>query len=195
MTSSNLHGVLHVFWSDYNRFPVKWHLQLICWKMQLLCCAGVGHLQLFQKKMTNCFLVNDTWNRSYVNCGNEMKWRNDRRSKRNLCNCVKKPEKNSGRQRGLNLWPRNTGEMLYQLSYEATDIGSRSFMDGKAKNIYFSPGGAAVEWGTPGNFLFPYFQTYFAQICCRAILRQQIKKLDSNNFTMSLMFSFQNACP
>ena len=24
--------------------------------------------------------VNDMWNESYVNCGNEMKWRNDRRS-------------------------------------------------------------------------------------------------------------------
>ena len=31
------------------------------------------------------------------------KWRNDRRSERNLCNCVKKPEKNSGLQWGLNL--------------------------------------------------------------------------------------------
>ena len=29
------------------------------------------------------------------------KWRNDSRSERNLCNCVKKPEKNSGLQRGL----------------------------------------------------------------------------------------------
>ena len=54
------------------------------------------------------------------------KWRNDRRSKRNLCNCVKKPEKNSGLQRGLNPWPRDTGAMLYQLSYEAIDVGSRS---------------------------------------------------------------------
>ena len=35
------------------------------------------------------------------------KWRNDRRSERNLCNCVKKPEKNSGLQRGLNPWPRD----------------------------------------------------------------------------------------
>ena len=35
------------------------------------------------------------------------RWRNDRRSERNLCNCVKKPEKkNSGLQRGLNPWPR-----------------------------------------------------------------------------------------
>ena len=29
-------------------------------------------------------------------------------------------------QRGLSPWPRDTGEMLYQLSYEATDVGSRS---------------------------------------------------------------------
>ena len=57
------------------------------------------------------------------------KWRNDNRSERNLCNCVKKPEKkNSALQRGLNPWPRNTGAMLYQLSYEATDIGSRSIV-------------------------------------------------------------------
>ena len=35
------------------------------------------------------------------------KWRNDRPSERNLCNCVKKPDKNSGLQRGLNPWPRD----------------------------------------------------------------------------------------
>ena len=56
------------------------------------------------------------------------KWRNDRRSGRNLCNCVKKPEKNSGLQWGLNPWPHNTTVMLYQLSYEATDVGSRSIV-------------------------------------------------------------------
>ena len=56
------------------------------------------------------------------------KWRKDRRSERNLCNCVKKPEKNSGLQRGLNPWPRDTGSMLYQPSYEATDVGSRSIV-------------------------------------------------------------------
>ena len=33
------------------------------------------------------------------------KWRNDRRSERNLCNCVKKPEKNSWLLWGLNPWP------------------------------------------------------------------------------------------
>ena len=31
----------------------------------------------------------------------------------------RKPEKNPGLQRGLNPWPRDTGAMLYQLSYEA----------------------------------------------------------------------------
>ena len=55
--------------------------------------------------------------------------KNDPRSyDRNFCNCVKKPEKNSGLQRGLNPWPRDTGATLYQLSYEATDVGSRSIL-------------------------------------------------------------------
>ena len=40
------------------------------------------------------------------------KWRNDCRSERNLCNCVKKPEKNSGLQRDLNPWHRDAGAML-----------------------------------------------------------------------------------
>ena len=35
------------------------------------------------------------------------KWRNDCPGERNLCNCVKKAEKNSGLQRGLNPWPRD----------------------------------------------------------------------------------------
>ena len=43
------------------------------------------------------------------------KWRNDRRSEPNLCNCVKKPEKKKKFR-------------LYQLSYEATDVGSRSIV-------------------------------------------------------------------
>ena len=39
-----------------------------------------------------------------------------------------KKKKNSGLQRGSNPWPRDTGTMLYQLSYEATDVGSRSIV-------------------------------------------------------------------
>ena len=69
--------------------------------------------------------VNDIWNKLYMNAEMKWRWRNDRRSERNLCKCVKKPEKNSGLQRGLNPWPRDTGAMLYQLSYEATDVGGR----------------------------------------------------------------------
>ena len=37
-------------------------------------------------------------------------------------------KKNSGLQRGLNPWSRDIGAMLYQLSYEATDNGSRSIV-------------------------------------------------------------------
>ena len=57
-----------------------------------------------------------------------MKWKNDRRSERNLCNCVKKLEKI---QEFNGVWTRDlaiTGAMLYQLSYEATDVGSRSIV-------------------------------------------------------------------
>ena len=46
-----------------------------------------------------------------------------------------------GLQRGLNPWPRDTGAMLYQLSYEATDVGSRSivrsYVHGKEKSDLF----------------------------------------------------------
>ena len=64
--------------------------------------------------------------RKQTNMFSNWKWRNDRRSERNLCNWVKKPEKNSGLQRGLNPWPRDTGAMLCQLSYEVIDVESRS---------------------------------------------------------------------
>ena len=56
------------------------------------------------------------------------KWRNDRRSERNLYNWVKKPEKI---QDFNGVWTRDlaiTGAMLYQLSYEATDVGNRSIV-------------------------------------------------------------------
>ena len=35
----------------------------------------------------------------------------------------------------LNPWPRDTGAMLYQLSYEATDVGSRSIHNWPAPNV------------------------------------------------------------
>ena len=57
------------------------------------------------------------------------KWRNDHRSERNLCNCVKKPEKNSGLQRGLNPWPIRdlaiTGaSILYTVNQDTTVCNS-----------------------------------------------------------------------
>ena len=45
------------------------------------------------------------------------KWRNDRRGERNLCNCVKKPEKKNQDFNGV--WTPDlaiTGAMLYQLA-------------------------------------------------------------------------------
>ena len=59
----------------------------------------------------------------------ELKWRNDRRSERNLCNCVKKTGKKN--QDFNEVWIRDlaiTRAMLYQLSYEAIDVGNRSIV-------------------------------------------------------------------
>ena len=63
---------------------------------------------------------NDIWRESYMNCGYEIKWSYDPRSyERNFCNCVKKPEK----------FRTSTGlRRSNQLSYEATDVGSWSFV-------------------------------------------------------------------
>ena len=61
----------------------------------------------------------------------EMKWRwrNDRRSEHNLCNCLKKPEKKKFRtSMGFEPLTSRLPVMLYQLSYEATDVGSRSMV-------------------------------------------------------------------
>ena len=63
----------------------------------------------------------------------EMKcrWRNDHRSERNLCNCVKKPEKKKKIKDFNGVWIRDlaiTGAMLYKVSYEVTDVRSRSIV-------------------------------------------------------------------
>ena len=57
-----------------------------------------------------------------------MKMKNDRRSEPNLCNCVRSPKKIQDFNR---VWTRDltiTDATLYQLSYEATDVGSRSIV-------------------------------------------------------------------
>ena len=58
----------------------------------------------------------------------EWKWRNDHHGERNLCNCVKKPEKIQDFNRVWTCDLTITSVMLYQLSYEATDVGSRSIV-------------------------------------------------------------------
>ena len=55
------------------------------------------------------------WNKLYVNCGYEIKWRLILAVMNAiLCNCLKKPEKKKIQdfKRGLNPWPRDTSAML-----------------------------------------------------------------------------------
>ena len=57
-----------------------------------------------------------------------MKMKNDRRSEPNLCNCIRSPKQI---QDFNGVWTRDlaiTDATLYQLSYEATDVGSRSIL-------------------------------------------------------------------
>ena len=72
--------------------------------------------------------VNDIRNKSYMNCGNEMKMKKWSSRWTQFIQLRKETWKNSGLQWGLNPWPRDTGVMLYQLSYEATDVGCRSIV-------------------------------------------------------------------
>ena len=68
--------------------------------------------------------VNDIWNKSYMNCGNEMKMKKWSSQWTQFMQLRKEAwkKKNSGLQRSLNPF---TGAMLYQLSYEAMSL---SFM-------------------------------------------------------------------
>ena len=58
-----------------------------------------------------------------MNYGNEMKMKKRSSQWTQFMQLRKEAWKNSGLQRGLNPWPRDTGAMFYQLSYEATDVG------------------------------------------------------------------------
>ena len=76
------------------------------WAMKSL-TLGAGqlwvHMFPWKKWVLMIYEINHIWTTEM-----KWKWRNDRSSERNLCNCVKKPEKkNSGIQRGLNPWPRD----------------------------------------------------------------------------------------
>ena len=79
--------------------PVTSRLLVRCstnWAMKPL-TLGAGqlwvHMFPWKKWVLMIYEINHIWTAEM-----KWKWRNDRRSERNLCNCVKKPEKNSGLQ-------------------------------------------------------------------------------------------------
>ena len=128
---------------------------------------ALGTKQNKVSKVLITYEINHIWTAEM-----KWKWRNDRRSERNLCNCVKKPEKNSGLQRGLNPWPRDTGAMLYQLSYEATDVGSRSIdllstsaFSKLAKLVSGRVGEASNQWHGAYSDLLPCLPGKSPGIC------------------------------
>ena len=70
----------------------------------------------------------------------------------------------------MNPWPRDTGAMLYQLSYEATDVGSRSIVGS------YVP----VKWNE--KFSFPQFiYDLFRISLTNEGLLESLKKISSQN--------------
>ena len=86
------------------------------------------------------------------------------------------------------------------------------FIAGKAKNMHHRGALFRGHWGSGvwdmappllGNLgakfsemSFPHFKTYYTQIGrCYLFNTQQLKMIDSKNFTLSSMSSFQNAWP
>ena len=80
--------------------------------------------------MKEILSVNDIWNKSFMNCRNEMKWRNDCSSETQFMQ-LRKDRSLKKIQDFNGIWTLDlkiTRAMLYQLSYEATDVGSRSVL-------------------------------------------------------------------
>ena len=99
------------------------------WAMKPL-TLGAGHLWILMFAWGMNQRWNGMWNGSYMNRGYEIKWSYDPRSyERNFCNCVKNPEKF---RTSTGYWTRDLAipvRRSNQLSHDATDVGSGSFVD------------------------------------------------------------------
>ena len=104
--------------------------EMNCRQISVIVHLSANKLAWFKRSLNAAFLFLD-WASQKFPQSDLWKWRNDRRSERNLCNCVKKSEKKRKIQDFNGVWTRDlaiTIAMLYQLSYEATDVGSRSIV-------------------------------------------------------------------
>ena len=107
-----------------------------------------------------------------MNCGNEMKMKKWSSQWTQFMQLRKEAWKKFRIQRGLSPWPRDTGEMLYQLSYEATDVGSRSIyllstsaFSKLAKLVSERVGEASNQWHGAYSDLLPCLPGKSPGIC------------------------------
>ena len=94
-------------------------------------------------------------------------------------------KKNSGLLRGLKPWPRDTIAMLYQLSYEATDVGSRSIVGSyvpvkemSVKDIWNK---SYMNYGSPEFFSGFFTQLHKLRSLRRSFLHFQNSEYRSND--------------
>ena len=107
-----------------------------------------------------------------MNCRNEMKMKKWSSQWTQFMQLRKEAWKKFRIQRGLSPWPRDTGEMLYQLSYEATDVGSRSIdllstsaFSKLAKLVTGRVGDASNQWHGAYSDLLPCLPGKSPGIC------------------------------
>ena len=107
-----------------------------------------------------------------MNCRNEMKMKKWSSQWTQFMQLRKEAWKKFRIQRGLSPWPRDTGEMLYQLSYEATDVGSRSIdllstsaFSKLAKLVSGRVGEASNQWHGAYSDLLPCLPGKSPGIC------------------------------
>ena len=102
--------------------------------------------------------------------------------KRNLCNCVKKPEKNSGLQQGLNPWPHDTSAIsfsgflmqLYKLRFIAAIISSFYFIS--AVHIWFI------------SYIINNMQMYHSDVDVNQSALHESAQYQNNNCHRSFLF-------
>ena len=85
-------------WTQFMRCSTNWAMKPLTLEAGQLWV----HMFLWKKWVLMIYEINHIWTAVM-----KWRWRNDRHSELNLCNCMKNPEKNSGLQRGLNPWPRD----------------------------------------------------------------------------------------
>ena len=119
---------------------------------------ALGTKQNKVSKVLITYEINHIWTAEM-----KWKWRNDRRSERNLCNCVKKPEKNSGFN---GVWARDLAiPVRCSTNWAMKPLLSTSAFSKLAKLVSGRVGEASNQWHGAYSDLLPCLPGKSPGIC------------------------------